>query len=377
MKLYLDISEFLNNRFTTGIQRVVREFLQRVLYLEVDVYIIKYDKTKKSYTYLNKDEVTDFLQDIKNYNFTSYTAFNLFKSSKTTQIFFDIDSVWNSSNKRKELYPKLKQHNFKIYNFIYDLIPVLFTHLVKEKTKNSFEQFLTAVYGYSDFVFFDSSSAKNDFLQFKIKKNFQKEIVTKVVPLGSNFKKNTNYKNETYKELLNKKYILFVGTIEPRKLQPLLVEVFEELYLQSSDLHIVLIGSIGWKVEKFASYLDAHFLKEKNIHHLKNIDDKTLSLFYQNAFLVTYLSLYEGYGLPIAESLSHGNITITSNNSSMKEVGKDFAHYIDNTPQNLKESITLYLNDQNLYKASKQNIKDNYKAPSWNSFYHNIIKELK
>ena len=381
MKLYIDISEFLNNRFTTGIQRVVREFLKRVIIDNNDALIIYYNSKVDTYELLENEEVALFLEDIKNYKFQKSTTINIFNTNKEDKMFFDLDSVWNNEYQRVKLYKKLKEFGFTIYNFVYDLIPVLFPTLVKDKTRNSFDSFLSAIYTYSDFVFFDSKCAKNDFINFKKKHNNSREIGTKVVYLGSDFMKTKQSQfiaeNDKYKSLLDKKYILFVGTIEPRKQQPLLVEAFEELYKKNKDLHIIFIGSIGWTVEDFKNYLYNHPLKDKNIHHLVGIDDNTLNLFYQNAFLVTYLSNYEGYGLPIAESLLHGNITITSNNSSMPEVGKDSAIYIENNKKELICIVTQYLGDKKLYEEQKQYIKENYKQPNWNDFYNNIINEIK
>jgi len=379
MKLYIDISEFLNNRFNTGIQRVVQEFLQKVIQSDYDFSIISYDKESDYFQSLHPQKVDAFLKDIKNYTFSGLKEINLFKQESCTKIFFDIDSVWNSPYQRIALYKKLKNHKFKIYNFIYDLIPVLFPNLVKDNTRNSFDSFLNAVYNYSDFVFFDSISSQQDFLNLKKEKQITRAIQTKVVYLGSDFKKQllTQTSSTPHNELLSKKYILFVGTIEPRKQQPLVLQAFEELYKTNPELHLVFIGSIGWQVEAFKHTLQNHPLKDKNLHHLTGVDDATLFKFYQNAFVVTYLSLYEGYGLPIAESLLHANITITSKNSSMPEVGKDAADYISDSKEELINLLSSYLHNDKLYATRKEYIKNNYEHPTWNEFCNNIFKELK
>ncbi len=381
MKLYIDISQFLHNRFSTGIQRVVREFLQRsLLQMHDDVHIISFSSSSGSYYLLDNDEVKLFLKEFKNYQFQNFTPIDIFNTLQENKVFFDIDSVWNHDYQRIHLYKKLKIHHFKIYNFIYDLIPVLYPNLVKNKTRNNFNSFLNAVYTYSDFVFFDSESARDDFIIFQSSQEKKRNITTKIVYLGSDFihtELSTPMKyNTVFYKFAPIKYILFVGTIEPRKLQPLLIEAYEELFKTHPDLHIILIGSIGWKVEKFKQYLYSHPLKDKHIHHLVNVDDDTLHLFYQNAFLVTYLSLYEGYGLPIAESLLRGNITIASNNSSMPEVGKNCAQYIDNTKEALLKTIRHYLENDTLYEKRKQYIKENYKHQSWDAFYNNLMKKI-
>ena len=379
MLLYVDISEFLKTRLTTGIQRVIREFLQRAMFGYCKLNIIYFNTDIKKYQLLDYGEISEFLKDIKNYQFTVKKDIDLLLdiNSQKNKIFFDIDSVWNAEIKREDLYKKLKQNNFKIFNFIYDLTPVLLPDLARETTKTNFPSFILSVFEYSDFVFFDSISAQSDFFALKQLKNFTREISSKVIHLGSDFLICKSQNNNQHSQLLSQKYILFVGTIEPRKSQSLVLEAFEELHAKYLDLHLVLIGSIGWKVEDFVQHLKLHSLKDKFIHHLTRIDDETLSLFYQNAFLVTYISQYEGYGLPIAESLQHANITIASNNSSMIEVGKNYADYIpENTKVHLVDVISLYLDNQSLYNQKKQYIKKHYKPHNWDDFYNAIMEVL-
>jgi len=135
----------------------------------------------------------------------------------------------------------------------------------------------------------------------------------------------------------------------------------------------VIIGKKGWKVDALVHKIKTHPLNGKQLFWLDSVDDNTLKQFYQNAFLVTYLSKYEGYGLPIAESLSYGNVTITSKNSSMYEVGRDVADYVVyNSTNELESLISLYCDNDDIYKAKKQFIKENFKTTSWEQFYNSI-----
>lgn len=377
MTLYIDISEFLKTRLTTGIQRVIKEFLKRAILDNYRTNILYYDNTLKTYQLLDNSEFGNFLKDIKNYNFKHKQEINLFQSSKECKIFFDIDSVWNTDIKRVQLYPELKSFNYKIVNFIYDLIPILYPDYLHKKTKKNFPNFLDAVFTYSDIVFFDSISSQNDFLNLKNDSKIIRDIKTDIIYLGADFLQKISKTNHKYSSLLSKKYLLFVGTIEPRKKQVQVLKAFEVLQKAYPELHLVFIGRVGWNVELFMDYLNTHPLKDKNIHHLYNIDDNTLNLFYKNAFIVTYISDYEGYGLPIAESLSHSNITITSKNSSMYEVGQDFADYLfHNTEDEIVTMVSSYLQNPKTYKKKKEYIKNHYKTPSWDDFYKQIVEKL-
>ncbi|RXK12286.1 hypothetical protein CP965_11005 [Halarcobacter mediterraneus] len=375
--IYIDLTQYIQNRLNTGIQRVVNQYLRRALKDSSTISILYYDE-KNTFHLLDNKEVTVFLDNVINYQFKTYTKIDIFNLNINKKIFFEIDSVWNSSYSRITLYKKLKEQNFKIYNFIYDLIPILFPQFLHEKTKKNFKPYMKAIFQYSDKVFFDSKSARNDFLKLKntIFEN-SKQISTEVVYLGSDFKKEAKHINKTYEHILSKKFILFVGTIEPRKQQKLLLEAFEILNKTYKNLNIVFIGKIGWNVEEFIYTLNTHPLKDKNIFHFENIDDETLVSFYKKAFLVTYLSFYEGYGLPIVESLKYSNITIVSSNSSIPEVGLDFVEYIkDNSKTELIEKIKYYIENKTKYQERKNYIFEKYQIPNWDIFYTKLKQKL-
>ncbi|MEA2018426.1 MAG: glycosyltransferase family 1 protein, partial [Campylobacterota bacterium] len=379
MTIYIDISILEKNRANTGIQRVLKEFVQRVVFNDNDSYtfkILAYNWDSKNMELLGIQEVKSFLKETASFQFEKNNPIDLktIKVNETT-IFLDMDSPWYAPISRDQLYPTLKENGFLIFNFIYDLVPIILPEYAHPNTVKIFKPFLDAVYRYSDTVLFDSLSANNDFIDYKNSLNITRDIPSRVVGLGSDFFKSTLKINDNYiNNILEKKYILFVGTIEPRKNQENVLDAFEILSEKYPDLNLVFIGKNGWKVENLIHKIKNHPLKEKQLFWLNNIDDDTLSYFYQNAFIVTYLSKYEGYGLPIAESLGYGNITIASKNSSMYEVAHDTADYISyNTQNELIDIISLYCDNINLYNLKKEYIKDNFKITTWDTFSNSIF----
>ncbi len=379
-EIYVDITQYINNRLNTGIQRVVKEYLYREVKQNKLLYVLFYDVTKSNFFQITKEELILFLNNVSSYEFKNISEINIFKKTQNKKIFFDIDSVWNSPLKRDNLYKELKENKFYIYNFIYDLIPILFPHFMYEITINNFKPYIDAIFKYSDFVFFDSNSAMNDFINIQNESKYLRKIKKQVIYLGSDFSTSKNSLLKTplkYENLLSKKYILFVGTLEPRKNQELMLDAFDELYKNHKDLNLIFIGKIGWNVENLIEKINKHKLKNKNLFHLQNVDDPSLSKFYENAFIVSYLSRYEGYGLPIIESLHFGNITIVSNNSSMPEVGGTYAEYIENNSKvQLVSILTRYLNNSNLYLERKFFIKNNFRVYNWGFFFKAINRYL-
>ncbi|MER3523696.1 MAG: hypothetical protein C4326_06400 [Ignavibacteria bacterium] len=142
-------------------------------------------------------------------------------------------------------------------------------------------------------------------------------------------------------------YVLFVGTLEPRKNIPVLVRAFEIARSQTkTDIELVLVGKTGWKVERTRRAL-AESPARRRIHHLSYVTDADLASLYRRAVCVVYPSLFEGYGFPVLEAMASGAPIITSNNSSMRELAADAGILIDPTNvEQLADAIGALVNDE-------------------------------
>lgn len=119
-------------------------------------------------------------------------------------------------------------------------------------------------------------------------------------------------------------YLLFVGTISPRKNVKRLIAAWKKITHAPA---LVLVGAVGWGER--ATIPDT-------VVHLSEIDQEDLPGIYSGALALVLPSLYEGFGLPIVEAMACGTLVITSKVSSMPEVGGNAAVYVD--PENT-ESI--------------------------------------
>lgn len=124
---------------------------------------------------------------------------------------------------------------------------------------------------------------------------------------------------ESVKEKFNlkKKYILVVGTREPRKNLDRLIAAYQKL--PNHDVELVVIGKYGWGNRE----------TNKNVRLLGLVFQDNLPAIYAGAELFAYPSLYEGFGIPILEAMSVGCPVLTSDCSSMPEVGGKAALYVD------------------------------------------------
>lgn len=115
-------------------------------------------------------------------------------------------------------------------------------------------------------------------------------------------------------------FILSVGTIEPRKNQAFLLDVYQEFRDRGGDaIPLIFAGKMGWMMSNFKDRITASRWAS-NIHILGYISDGELAWLYQHCLVNLYPSHYEGFGLPALEGMGFGAPIICSNSTSMPEV---------------------------------------------------------
>lgn len=116
-----------------------------------------------------------------------------------------------------------------------------------------------------------------------------------------------------------KPFILYLGTLEPRKNIERIIEAYASLTHIQTHYDLVLAGSIGWKSEKIFQLIEQYSLKEK-VHLTGYISQAEQIALYNKATCFVFPSLYEGFGMPALEAMACGCPVITSNTSSLPEV---------------------------------------------------------
>ncbi len=130
------------------------------------------------------------------------------------------------------------------------------------------------------------------------------------------------------------RFLLFVGTLEPRKNPLRLLRAYARYAAAATDpLPLALAGGSGWLVDGFDRLVETSNLSSR-ILRLGYVDDRELQWLYRSCRAFVYPSLFEGFGLPVVEALSQGAAVVTSKTSSLPEVtGDDAAILIDPTDE--------------------------------------------
>jgi alpha-1,3-rhamnosyl/mannosyltransferase len=126
---------------------------------------------------------------------------------------------------------------------------------------------------------------------------------------------------------LDRPFVLTVGTLEPRKNLVRVIEAHAGLpQLLREDHPLVLVGPRGWEADEIVARAGAG---GSTVRILGHVPDDDLSALYAACTAFCYPSLYEGFGLPLLEAMATGAACVTSNVSSLPEVGDDAVLYVD------------------------------------------------
>jgi glycosyltransferase involved in cell wall biosynthesis len=143
---------------------------------------------------------------------------------------------------------------------------------------------------------------------------------------------------------LPRPYLLFVGTIEPRKNLPLLLEALA-LLVQHLDVHLVVAGRPGW-LEQDSLAAVGRLGLDGRVTFVGSLAEEPLAVLYSHAAVLAYPSLYEGFGLPLVEAMACGAPVVSSDAGPMPEVVGDAAVLLPPTdPRAWADALGRVLSD--------------------------------
>lgn len=167
---------------------------------------------------------------------------------------------------------------------------------------------------------------------------------------------------------ISRNYVLFVGTLQPRKNITRLIEAFSKVKGSTKaqkDLQLVIVGKKGWLYEEILQAPEKLGI-QKEVKFLDFVPTEDLPVLYEHALCYVLPSLYEGFGLPVLEAMKYGCPVITSNVSSLPEAGGDAAMYVDPKSVNdIAEKIEKVISDEELQAEMKKKGYEHIKKFSW------------
>jgi glycosyltransferase involved in cell wall biosynthesis len=202
----------------------------------------------------------------------------------------------------------------------------------------------------ADVIVFVSGATRNDAEKLL---PALKPRVNRVVPLGVKFDSFRRPSEEDVARGLaslavSRPFVLFIGTIEPRKNVLRIVQAFEKIAARFPEHSLILAGKLGWDFDPILEAIAASPFRAR-IRQLGYVSEESKRVLLAGGDLLVYPSLYEGFGLPVLEGMAAGIPTVTSNVSSLPEVAGSAALMVDpESVEQLAAAMERVLSDGDL-----------------------------
>ena len=226
---------------------------------------------------------------------------------------------------------------------VHDLAFLRFPHLLTPESTRYYRQVAQAVES-ADRVIAVSNATKRDLLELLSADPGKVVVVPSGVSPECRPLEPVEVERRREELGLPKRFILFVGTLEPRKNLPTLLRAFARIQ-KAHRVPLVVVGDKGWLFEEIFKVRDELGLAEE-VRFVGSVAASQLVYYYNCATCLVLPSLYEGFGHPVLEAMACGTPVIVSNVSSLPEVAGDAALLVDpGDVEGLAEAVESLMDD--------------------------------
>lgn len=421
MRIFIDCTHTATYTYkNTGIHRVVRKLASEILKISdtdnnIEVVLVSFDGIfikkvnsleQESYNLKSRKNRLSILckkitRKLKALFFTlgiashigalPYVLFLHLRAKKfagvefsANDIYLIADANWDLPGSYYKFLNKLKDQGVTIAVICYDLIPIKFPEFCSKSFANDFTKFYSQYSCLFEQVLCISKVIAEDYLKIREQGIFSEPTEHQSVvhfKLGSDYINSKVYsKSQKYNtaitSLINKRFILVVGSLVPHKNIKTIVIAFDLILETTENLDLVFISNRGWHAET-DHLIESNSMYKKRIHILESVNDEELRVLYESCYCLVQASFYEGFGLPVVEALQHGKVVVSSTGGSLPEVGGDFCLYFDpNKPVELYQALKKLIDSDTYYNQMITRIKSEYTVFSWRESAEQILSYL-
>lgn len=277
--------------------------------------------------------------------------------------------------------------------FIHDCIPLIVPEYCSKSLVQEFRYWIGAVFAHADGYLCNSDSTARDLAAIADRSGFDipKPTVIRldgdVRSYGQLAHSNANVTRAVDELLLRERvspaapFVLMVGTLEARKNHLAALRVWDLLITEHGEDRtpfLLCVGKEGWRFEVTKEYFEARRQLAKRVRFVSNVSDSALAELYRRSLFTLYPSHYEGWGLPVTESLCHGKVPVVADNSSLTEAGGEFAVYFESgANRQLSETVTKLIEDEAYRTGLESAIAVGFKARTWVQIAKDIAGETR
>lgn len=305
MKVIFDCTSLANwTGHPTGIQRVVSEIGRELVKYQSDIHLG-----------LFQDDGCCVAYDIETRSASSQVM-----TLQADDVVVTAGSNWDFPEHHRVLLG-LRERGVKLGILFYDVIPCILPFSYGPGFTEIYKNWLIESITACDIAFAISDNTRRDLIDFANQYGVHLPPVT-VVRLGDDVPSGGGQPSEEILRKTSEPYILTVGSLEYRKNHIMLLNAWRYMLEEQgyTPPKLYIVGRKGWLDHDIEYQLDNDIRLTGHVEVLKGLSDTDLCLLYENAMFTLYPAFYEGWGLPIAESLCFGKPCIASRSSSMLEI---------------------------------------------------------
>ena len=288
-------------------------------------------------------------------------------------VLVNLGASWEQGNYYLALRGAKVRHGVRYVPFVHDLIPVVAPDFHVEALTRDFIGWLRSLLAHADGVLANSAHTLQDLrraaAQLGLPLPGDRE---EVVHLDARM--NADPQGPLDPEVLRKYgvdpggFVLFVSTVEPRKGHFTAFGAWAQLVRDHGPRapKLVCVGRLGWMHDAAIARLRASSALRDRVQIASGVSDHELDTLYKACAFTLYASSYEGWGLPITESLTYGKVPLTSDHPSLREAGGDFAELFETgSERSLAAAVERLHLEAGLRARGEQRIRDGFHARTW------------
>lgn len=282
--------------------------------------------------------------------------------------------AWDDETYIAALEKMRREKGVKLAYVVYDLIPIYQQHTFGPGLTERYSRYLYSILKNSEYLLPISNATKNDLLRYAEELGIYELPKIDVVRLGDDIAETVSESRPGF-IAEDEEFAIIVGTIEARKNHMHIYYAYKLAAQQGTDLpRLYVIGKPGWLTHDVLYFIEHDTDVNQKIRVINSVSDSDLSWMYNNALYTVYTSQYEGWGLPIAESVAYGTPCIASSTSSMVEIAPKLVDAVSpyDTAQ-LLERMAYYSNLKNSQKKRSE-IRKSYKPFTWKQTVETLQK---
>ena len=276
-------------------------------------------------------------------------------------------------------------HGIRYIPFVHDMIPIMTPQHCTRGLTQDFISWVIGVFDHADHFLVNSQATKKDLLTVAATLGHALDPAdVAVIPLDTDFRKPGVPELPAAAldrwGLRPEGFVLFVSTIESRKGHLIAFDAWADLIARhGADAvpQLVCVGNRGWLNDRIYERLANEPALAAKVSMLSRLSDEELSLLYRTCRFTLYPSTYEGWGLPVTESLCCGKVPLISDAASLPEAGGDFAVYVPaGSAPALADAAERLILDRDYRSTLEDRIKAEFRPRAWSDLASQISDEL-